>query len=547
MRFLLRFALMISVAFVLSVAFSAQKTAYAQAEDDVVINEFSVNSTAGKEYVELLVTNASGVNMQGWTLSDVGTRIAATSGTEGDITLPASASYLANVPQGTHVVIVNTIGGANILPEDTSTADGNNKLVLIVGVTTGITTGGTLDIATAENLHLYAGTRAAGTLIDQVQAGGNSSYITGTTWGDNNGATQTDNINGTSSMPGNSVARFVPTANTLSGFQDNDTGARFVVDTNSYGTPGRRNAGVGSETAVGGPPPFFPVAQFDGNDRLADPSVWDSASTNWFWLSSFNSYAVQNHLDWGAAFLGDVSVPGDYDGDKVTDLAIYRPSEGNWYVIKSSDSTVVTTNWGNVTDIPAHADYDGDGKTDVAVFRPSEGNWYIINSATSTVTIKGWGASTDKLVPADYDGDGKADIAVYRPSEGNWYILNSLTNTMTLRQWGASTDTPVPSDYDGDGLYDVAVYRPSEGNWYVRKSAGGVVIKGWGASSDITVPADYDGDGKADFAVYRPSEGNWYIVQSSDGAVVVRYLSGAVPVPYAWITHEAGGPGPGGP
>jgi hypothetical protein len=235
----------------LGFAFSSSQAAYAQAEDDVVVNEFVINPTTGKEYIELLVTKPGVVNMQGWTISDVGTRAGATSATEGDVTLPAAA-YLANVPQGTFVVIVLTTPAANTntLAEDTSTTDGNRKLVLIIGTTAGLTTTGTIDNAASDNIHVYAGTRATGTLVDQALAGTNTSYIAGATWGDNNGATTTDNINSGTAIPSNSAVRFVPTADTLAAYQDNDTGARFVVDTASYGTPGAPNTGIPGDTAI---------------------------------------------------------------------------------------------------------------------------------------------------------------------------------------------------------------------------------------------------------------------------------------------------------
>ena len=59
----------------------------------------------------------------------------------------------------------------------------------------------------------------------------------------------------------------------------------------------------------------------------------------------------------------------------------------------------------------------GMAETDIAVFRPSDGVWYIIRAVTEPALITSWGLNGDVPVAGDYDGDGRDDIAVYRPTE----------------------------------------------------------------------------------------------------------------------------------
>jgi hypothetical protein len=237
---------------------------------------------------------------------------------------------------------------------------------------------------------------------------------------------------------------------------------------------------------------------------------------------------------WGGA--GDTPVIGDFDGDGKTDIAVYRGSTGQWFIVGSS-SGLWTPTWGapSLGDVPVPADYDGDGRTDVAVFRMSTGQWFILRSSGGTQVVT-WGAPAfgDVPVPKDYDGDGKADVAVYRRSTGEWFISKSTGGTQALT-WGAPAygDIPVPADYDGDHKADIAVYRSTTGQWFIAKSSGGSISTTWGAPSlgDTPVPADYDGDGKADIAVARRLTGEWFVQQSSGGTTVESLGYGDYRVP----------------
>lgn len=267
----------------------------------------------------------------------------------------------------------------------------------------------------------------------------------------------------------------------------------FILDTSLISSPVRVN-----------------MAASDG--RVANVSVHSPTTGDWLMTVDWKMEAA------GFRQPGDIIVSADYDGDKVSDFAVFHPGSGTWQMLQSK-AGLVTVQFGMRGDIPVHADYDGDGKTDIAVWRPSNGMWYVMQSVSGFRATQ-WGTAGDKPLTGDYDGDGRADTAVWRPSNGFWYVLPSTAAIPVYQPFGQTGDRPLNADFDGNGTSDFAVYRPSNGSWYILDPATrNFTAYTFGASEDMPVPADYDADGKDDIAVFRPNANSRYGVNSSDGGM----------------------------
>jgi hypothetical protein len=261
--------------------------------------------------------------------------------------------------------------------------------------------------------------------------------------------------------------------------------------------------------------PYLQQIDFDGNG-VADFAGYASDTGFWF-LGQYGETPL--HPD----VMDYTLVPGDYTGDGQTDVGLWRPSTGDWYVIRSEDSSYYAVHFGTAGDIPVPADFDADGVADLAVFRPSTGTWYVQRSSDGATDVVQFGANGDRPAPADFDGDWKADIAVYRPgsTEGSqWWIKRSSDGLVSVTSFGVASDRTVAADYTGDGKADIAVWRPSNGQWFIQRSEDSSYYLGPYGSYTGTSPApgDYNGDGRADYGLLDTFGHSLWSVRSGTSA-----------------------------
>ena len=286
--------------------------------------------------------------------------------------------------------------------------------------------------------------------------------------------------------------------------------------------------------------PIITPFDIDGDGRTDFRAYRRSTSTFWILNGNNNSHSVYSFGGTGQNTLV-IGVSDDYDGDGKSDLVVSSFPAGGLRtssILQSGSNTVRTVQWGLSSDQPVPGDYDGDGRTDLAVYRRSEGIWYILLSSTNQMRAEYWGlAANDLGVVGDFDGDGIYDLTTVRPDAGNgataWYTRRSSDGAMVVDYWGGGVPSAIDSifpgiapDVDGDGIRDRMVVRDPDsattGNqltYFIQRSSDrSMFTVPWGLDTDSLHFGDFDGDNKTDLAARRNMSGQlvWFILLSSN-------------------------------
>jgi vibriolysin len=230
----------------------------------------------------------------------------------------------------------------------------------------------------------------------------------------------------------------------------------------------------------------FAAGDFDGNGLQDVVSIWNLNEQNAFSVRRSNGTTFLYPEHWllnGGGWLNSTQwLPGDFDGDGLTDLA---------------------------------AAWNDSNLTSVAVFR-STGTRF--SSPVQWLVRQGGWSDNAKWTVGYFNNDNRADLAAVWNDAGFNSIAVRLStgSSFTIQQWATRQGGWIPTsqflagDFTGDGLSDIAVawhdvpgtsigVYGSTGSSFTNPTQWAVRDGGWADDVRWTA-ADFDGDGIDDLA-----------------------------------------------
>lgn len=219
------------------------------------------------------------------------------------------------------------------------------------------------------------------------------------------------------------------------------------------------------------------------NKRTQTPGVWHP-STQTFILQSSDPDIPNLETTVIGANENDIPIAGDWDGDGIDTVGLYRPSTGFFYLWDSLINLDMSkphtlTLLGNPNDQPLAGDWNADGIDGIGTYRPSNGLIYLQNVPGSHFPdfTMVFGNPNDIGLAGDWNGDGQDTTGTYRTSELRFYLTDRNTDGALSPDYtldlGNPGDLPFVGNWSGNGISGVGVFRPSTGYFYLQEKLDG--------------------------------------------------------------------------
>ena len=268
-------------------------------------------------------------------------------------------------------------------------------------------------------------------------------------------------------------AAFTPAAGAA---EDNPPGDSVASVDQSQGKWYLRNADGSANAFYFGDPGDYPLfGDWDG-DSEDTPAVYRQSDGR-VYVRNANTQGVADHF----FYFGnpdDVPFAGDFNGNGMDSISVFRPDTNQFFIINALGedggglgAAEYDFTFGNPGDIPLSGDWDGDGVDGVGVYRPSTGEFLLRNdlSAGAADTTFFFGSLGDKPFVGDWDGDGVDEVGVLRGD--TWYFQGAGSAVFGEAGW-----FPVGGFFMskiGTGLLDIVETAKAAGSFNTLVAALG--------------------------------------------------------------------------
>lgn len=226
---------------------------------------------------------------------------------------------------------------------------------------------------------------------------------------------------------------------------------------------------------------------------------------------------------------GDIPIVGDWDGDGIQSIGVFR--RGEWLLDWNSNGVYDGPSvdrqgyFGPADGAPLIGDWNADGRDEVGIFKA--GVWLLdfdgnLKLETGIDQTGLFGQTGDTPLVGKWEQPGRSGIGIFR--DGVW-ILDLNGNLRwdggidRSGVFGGAGDSPLVGDWTGDGKDKIGIYR--SGLWVLDDNANLV----WDASSDksgilgggvedVPVVGDWSGTGMSRIGVFR--KGAWILDRDGD-------------------------------